>query len=48
MSPISNLPFRADRWIAKEQKISASVHRRAGPQAAEDFARLLDAEGKIG
>ena len=30
------------------KKISASVHRRAGPQAARDFASLLEAEGKTG
>jgi glutathione peroxidase-family protein len=34
--------------LLRNKKISASVHRRAGPQAAEDFARLLDAEEKIG
>jgi glutathione peroxidase-family protein len=34
--------------LLRNKKISASVHRRAGPQAAQDFARLLEAEGKIG
>jgi hypothetical protein len=34
--------------LLRNKKISASVHRRAGSQAAQDFARLLDAEGKIG
>jgi glutathione peroxidase-family protein len=34
--------------LLRNKRISASVHRRAGPQAAEDFAHLLDAEGKIG
>jgi hypothetical protein len=34
--------------LLRNKKISANVHRRAGPQAADDFARLLDAEGKIG
>jgi hypothetical protein len=34
--------------LLRNKRISASVHRRAGPQAAQDFARLLDAEGKIG
>ena len=34
--------------LLRNKKISASVHRRAGRQAAQDFARLLDAEGKIG
>jgi hypothetical protein len=34
--------------LLRHKKISASVHRRAGPQSAQDFARLLEAEGKIG
>jgi peroxiredoxin len=34
--------------LVRNKKISASVHRRAGPQAAQDFARLIEAEGKIG
>ena len=34
--------------LLRNKKISASVHRRAGRQAAQDFATLLDAEGKIG
>ena len=34
--------------LLRSKRISASVHRRAGPQAAKDFARLLEAEGKIG
>jgi hypothetical protein len=34
--------------LLRNKKISAGVHRRAGSQAAQDFARLLDAEGKIG
>jgi glutathione peroxidase-family protein len=34
--------------LVRNKKISAAVHRRAGPQAAQDFARLLEAEGKIG
>jgi len=34
--------------LLRNKKISASVHRRAGPQADRDFARLLDAEGKMG
>ena len=34
--------------LPRNKRISASVHRRAGPQAAQDFARLLDAEEKIG
>jgi hypothetical protein len=34
--------------LLRNKKISASVHRRAGPQAAQDFVRLLDAERKIG
>ena len=34
--------------LLRNKKISASVHRRAGPQAAQDFVQLLDAEGKIG
>jgi glutathione peroxidase-family protein len=32
--------------LLRNRKISASVHRRAGMKAAQDFARLLDAEGK--
>ena len=34
--------------LLRNKKISASVYRRAGPQAAQDFARLLEAEGKTG
>jgi AhpC/TSA family len=34
--------------LLRNKKISASVHRRAGPQAALDFASLLAAEEKIG
>jgi hypothetical protein len=34
--------------LVRNKKISASVHRRAGPQASHDFARLLEAEEKIG
>ena len=34
--------------LLRNKRISASVHHRAGPQAAQDLARLLDAEGKIG
>lgn len=34
--------------LLRHTKISASVHRRAGPQAVKDFARLLDEEGKRG
>ena len=34
--------------LLRNKKISANVHRRAGPQAAQDFARLLKAEGKVG
>jgi hypothetical protein len=34
--------------LLRNKKISASVHRRAGPKATRDFDRLLDAEGKIG
>ena len=34
--------------LLRNKKISASVHRRAGPHAAKDFARLLEAEAKIG
>jgi glutathione peroxidase-family protein len=34
--------------LLRNKKISASVHRRAGPQATQDFARLLDAEERIG
>ena len=34
--------------LLRNKKISASVHRRAGTQAAQDFVQLLDAEGKIG
>jgi glutathione peroxidase-family protein len=32
--------------LLRNSKISASVHRRAGPQAVEDFARFLQEEGK--
>jgi hypothetical protein len=34
--------------LVRDKKISSSVHRRAGPQAARDFARLLKEEGKRG
>jgi hypothetical protein len=34
--------------LLRNKRISASVHRRAGSQAAQDFARRLDAKGKIG
>jgi glutathione peroxidase-family protein len=34
--------------LLRNKKISASAHGRAGPQAVQDFARLLDAEGKVG
>jgi len=34
--------------LPRNKKISARVHRRAGPRAAQDFARLLEAEGKTG
>lgn len=34
--------------LLRDRKISAEVHRRAGPQAARDFARLLEEEGKVG
>jgi hypothetical protein len=34
--------------LLRNKKISASVHRRAGPQAARDFTRLFEAKGKIG
>ena len=34
--------------LLRDRRISASVHRRAGPQAARDFARLLEEEGKVG
>jgi hypothetical protein len=34
--------------LVRDKKISASVHERAGPQAARDFARLLEEEGKRG
>ena len=34
--------------LLRNRKISASVHRRAGPKAAQEFARLLEAEGKAG
>jgi AhpC/TSA family len=34
--------------LLRDKKISSSVHRRAGPQAAQDFARLLKEEGKRG
>jgi hypothetical protein len=29
--------------LLRNKKISAGVHRRAGPQAAQDFTRLLEA-----
>ena len=32
--------------LLRDKRISASVHRRAGPQASRDFVRLLEAEGK--
>ncbi len=34
--------------LVRNRKISAAVHRRAGPQASRDFARLLEEEGKVG
>jgi hypothetical protein len=34
--------------LVRNRKISAAVHRRAGPQASRDFARLLEEEGKRG
>lgn len=34
--------------LLRDKKISSIVHRRAGPQAARDFARLLEEEGKRG
>jgi hypothetical protein len=34
--------------LLRDRKISAEVHRRAGPQAIRDFARLLEEEGKFG
>jgi hypothetical protein len=34
--------------LLRNREISASVHRRAGPKATQDFARLLAAEGKRG
>src|SRR5215510_13816849 len=34
--------------LPRNKKISARVHRRAGPRAAQDFACLLEAEGKTG
>jgi glutathione peroxidase-family protein len=34
--------------LLSKKRISASVHRRAGPQAVRDFARLLEAEQKSG
>jgi hypothetical protein len=34
--------------LLRNKKISAGVHRRAGPQAAQDFARLLETEEKTG
>ena len=34
--------------LLRDRKISAGVHRRAGPQASRDFARLLEEEGKHG
>jgi hypothetical protein len=39
--------FRADRWLAKEQKNQRQRPSPRRPQAAQDFAQLLDAEGKI-
>lgn len=33
--------------LRRNEKIRASVNRHAGPQAAQDFARLLEAEGKL-
>jgi glutathione peroxidase-family protein len=32
--------------LLRNRKISAEVHRRSGPQAIRDFARLLEEEGK--
>jgi len=32
--------------LLRDRRISAGVHRRAGPQAGRDFARLLKEEGK--
>lgn len=32
--------------LLRNRKISSSVHRRAGPQASRDFARLLQEENK--
>lgn len=34
--------------LLRDRKISAGVHRRAGPQASRDFARLLEEEDKHG
>ena len=34
--------------LLRDKKISSSVHRRAGPQAARNFTRLLEQEGKRG
>jgi len=34
--------------LLRDKKISSSVHRRAGPQAARDFTQLLKEEGKRG
>jgi len=34
--------------LLRNKRISASIHRRAGARAAQDFARLLEAEGKTG
>ena len=34
--------------LVRDKKVSSSVHRRAGPQASRDFARLLEEEGKRG
>jgi AhpC/TSA family len=34
--------------LLRNKKISARVHRRAGPRASQEFASLLEAEGKIG
>ena len=46
---VSNFEFASKRIVGllRNKKISASGYRRSGPQAAQDFARLLDAEGKI-
>jgi formate hydrogenlyase subunit 4 len=47
---VTNFEFASKRIIGllRNKKIKASVHRRAGPQAAQDFAQLFDAGGKIG